>query len=648
MKEQLQLVIDLATNDAVKNVQALKRAGGQLEDGLEDTRTAAQRMADEIDAATSQLISDMEASKRATDALGQALGSELAAKIGQGGIDEFIADLRRAGLTFQEIEGDADRFAQSLKRIDDVTPQVQALDSELGKVRATTDQSRSVMANFTGNALAELPGVSGALGPLNTAIGQFGEYAADGNIKLSSFLKTAGGIGAAALAFQLLTEWAGAAAERQAVVDEQTGAVADSLGQVVDQAAQWETTVVSLADSQAVLSQALVTGSDDAARLANALGAMGLQGRDAYSALSAIKNDPRAALKSFGEQMGLTSDLADKLANAVANSEQQLQEIATYEGTPATVADTFRAAAQAAGLSEQAYTQLYNAAEQLQDSAENTDFSAITTEFLNSQVAAGGAQAAMVDAAEAAAGVSLLEGPVQVYEAFLELAAAADESTTAQDLWQQSVKDAAGEVRTLNEYLSDAINKHRQLAQQQWGVERSTLATEDAYADLVTTQSEWNDGVGDDAAELRGLRDATLDVAEQVVDLSLKQLEAQGINADSVEGAQAQVDELKRLQEQYPLVKDEVQKYIDELLKIPGVVNTELTINGRNPGASEVTGPGGTSMTPTNPDTPRPTEGRAGGTTIIIQGALDPVSVARQVRDLLNDDAIMRGAGVPL
>jgi hypothetical protein len=87
----------------------------------------------------------------------------------------------------------ADTADQAKARMGDLNTGVQ-------RVGDATDRSRSVMANFTGNAMQELPMMSGAFGPLNMAIGQFAEYGAEGNISLKNMAAQAGpmaGIGAA-------------------------------------------------------------------------------------------------------------------------------------------------------------------------------------------------------------------------------------------------------------------------------------------------------------------------------------------------------------------------------------------------------------------------------------------------------------------
>mgnify|MGYP003346537757 CR=1 FL=1 len=134
------------------------------------------------------MVADMKAADRAATALGNAIGPELAGKISQAKLDSFIGQLRRAGLSFDDIEAGAERFAQSLQKMDAATSSFDSVEQAARRTGTEIDRSGGVMANFVGNTLQELPGLSGAFGPLNTAIGQFAEYAAEGGVKMSGLL----------------------------------------------------------------------------------------------------------------------------------------------------------------------------------------------------------------------------------------------------------------------------------------------------------------------------------------------------------------------------------------------------------------------------------------------------------------------------
>lgn len=201
--EEIKLTLDV---DAAAAQTGLKNFGKTLQ-GVEgdenDTRTAGKKMADALHDLAGQMESDFAKSTKASEKLATALGKEGVAAVERQGqsVDDLVVSLRNAGLSYQDIEDDSAALADSLKRVADVGDSIDThVTKNMEKVATETDRSRGVMANFTGNAIQELPGVAGAFGPLNMAIGQFGEYAAEGNIKLAGLAAQAGpmmGVGAA-------------------------------------------------------------------------------------------------------------------------------------------------------------------------------------------------------------------------------------------------------------------------------------------------------------------------------------------------------------------------------------------------------------------------------------------------------------------
>jgi hypothetical protein len=135
-----------------------------------------------------------------------------------------------------------DAVEDALARIDTtVTPSVGSPDvtgaqTELGKVRGSmdgvSDSSRSVFANFAGNAASELPGVAGAFGPLNMAIGQFVEYGSEGNINMKGLLKVAGPMAALGVGFGIISGHMDSIAKKKAFNEKQVDAYAEAIGKV--------------------------------------------------------------------------------------------------------------------------------------------------------------------------------------------------------------------------------------------------------------------------------------------------------------------------------------------------------------------------------------------------------------------------------
>lgn len=235
---QLKIDIDVVTQKAQQHLKEAEKASGELGDGLDDTRTKGQQLADAMELMASITKQEIAEAESAATALANALGPEMVTKLAQGGqsIDGVVADLQRAGLTYQDVRDDADRLAQAVKAVDDARPSIdntrvatQGVGDEMHRTAGEVDNTRSVVANFTGNAVQELPGVAKAMGPMNMAIGQFAEYAAEGNIKLSSFISAAGGLVAAGFAFQGISQHMKNIAENKAFKKEEVEAYTTAL-----------------------------------------------------------------------------------------------------------------------------------------------------------------------------------------------------------------------------------------------------------------------------------------------------------------------------------------------------------------------------------------------------------------------------------
>lgn len=196
-----------AKDDASKVIEKVAKGLDKVGDSAEDAGDAIIRQLNE---AFDKTEAQIKLTASAADKLAMALGPELAQRADT---TALVGEFRALGLTFEQIEAKADQLAATIKRADDVKlsvvrSELGQVDDKMRQVGATTDRSRGVMANFAGNAAQDLPGVSKSMGALNVAVGQFAEYATEGDIKMAQFLKTAAGMavaagGAAALAFVL-------------------------------------------------------------------------------------------------------------------------------------------------------------------------------------------------------------------------------------------------------------------------------------------------------------------------------------------------------------------------------------------------------------------------------------------------------------
>lgn len=207
------------------SAQLAEKLGAKLDDSSDSADALAKVMA----ATADKLEAEMKETAQIAELLGNALGPEMAAKIGQSKIDTIAGEFRAAGLDAKGAEEKIDQLADGVRRLDQVADAAGTLDTKIKDVGKSTDQSRSVMANFTGNAMQEIPGMTGMFGPLNMAVGQFGEYAAEGNIKLGQMAQMAGPMLGVTVAMKLLTDYMKQVAAVKAFNKAEVKAFADSL-----------------------------------------------------------------------------------------------------------------------------------------------------------------------------------------------------------------------------------------------------------------------------------------------------------------------------------------------------------------------------------------------------------------------------------
>ena len=219
----------------------------------------------EIDADVSQalrsfddLLSEVKQIDAAADALAQALGPELAAKADTRGI---VVDLRQMGVELDHIKGNADEFGAKLRELSDADVGGK-LGSSLGtargqmdQLRNSSDQTRSVVANFAGNAAQDLGALGGAAGSAGVALGQFAEYAAEGNIALGGFLKAVGPIAAITAGIALLKYEMGQVAETKAFNKERVQAFADALEDAAVSAEELQEVLAGKGDPRSLMAR---------------------------------------------------------------------------------------------------------------------------------------------------------------------------------------------------------------------------------------------------------------------------------------------------------------------------------------------------------------------------------------------------------
>jgi len=525
------------TLDFLAKTAGLKDAAkltAQLGDELDGTESDAEALARAMNVAADQMEADLRETAAMADRLGAALGPELAAKMGQGKIEGIAVKFRDAGMSVEQVEGNINELAAGIKRLDAVSDQAAASTKRIGEAG---DQSRSVMANLAGNAISEMPLVAGAIGPVNVALGQLAEYAVDGNIKLKNLAMMAGpmlGVGVAiALVGNHMEQVAKTKAFNRAKIDQFTKALRE-----------------------------------------------GATAAEAWDA--ALSGDDKK-IEFIDAATGDVSDFTDELArNGVTWA-----EFKSHLDDGKTSFDAWARGAFGASTEHRDLNKALQTGWQLMD------------QMTEAERRAAAEQTVFGDAAR---------------ESTVKLSAQAEAAKAAKDeLYDLGLRSTAYAITTDSaaesgtafvKVLENQTDAAEDSAASLWDLEESTLAADEAYQDLAA-QTAAIDAIMADATltadekatALRDLRGAQIDVTQALADSAEKFAADKGAVEGSTASYQLQVTALEDMKAKYPLLANEIQRYIDKLNAIPGVKNTQITLNGAGNfsgggGAISVTTPG--------------------------------------------------------
>lgn len=254
-----------AKDDASK---VIDKVGKSLDKTGDSAESLVKQLTKGITSAAEDAESELKAMAQTSEKLAHALGPELADKAGQ-----IVAEFRKVGATFDDIEANVDDVAAAIKKLDAVegtARRVVAPMDDLGtathRVGTEADRSRSVMANFMGNAAQDIPGVAGSMGALNVAVGQFAEYATEGGIAMSGLIASMAPIAASVVLFQGISTYMGDISRKKAFNREQVEGWVQALRDgkteiehirdIVDETGKLETPVFGVEDLVPVFNRA--------------------------------------------------------------------------------------------------------------------------------------------------------------------------------------------------------------------------------------------------------------------------------------------------------------------------------------------------------------------------------------------------------
>ena len=412
------------------SAQLAEKLGAKLDDSSDSADALAKVMA----ATADKLEAEMKETAQIAELLGNALGPEMAAKIGQSKIDTIAGEFRAAGLDAKGAEEKIDQLADGVRRLDQVADAAGTLDTKIKDVGKSTDQSRSVMANFTGNAMQELPGMTGMFGPLNMAIGQFGEYAAEGNIQMKNLAATAGPMLGVAVAMELVSRYMKDVAKVKAFNKAEVKAFSDSLREGANVAGEFrdrleETGKVefhlnrlfggdaldSMARAGVTMDQfsaAVFGGKEGIQRLVDAMKAAGVGGGDLADimlAAQSAQDNYNASVtlatelnKVFGDTDDDVAKSADHLALATEVAARNTRQYKDDADAAAAASDRYRNATEALALllgtldDDEALLNLQQQFDDLKTQAE-ADYAAVAAGSMTAEQAARNHELKMID-----------------------------------------------------------------------------------------------------------------------------------------------------------------------------------------------------------------------------------------------------------
>lgn len=230
------------TGDAKGLKSSAREAGTAVEDMADDVESAGKQMARALEQSAADMIREIDETADAVKAIEAALD----------GVDmdpqQIVADLKKLGLSANDVEAEAEQLVAALKSVDDVKIHAASkgfddLDKALGRVD-DNGRAASTAIGGIGNTVSELPGV-GALGGMAESMGQLAEGALEGDIGLKSLVATGLGLGAVALIAKGITghfeKIAAAKAFREDQVKAWTSALREGetlLGEINEQLAE--------------------------------------------------------------------------------------------------------------------------------------------------------------------------------------------------------------------------------------------------------------------------------------------------------------------------------------------------------------------------------------------------------------------------
>jgi uncharacterized protein Yka (UPF0111/DUF47 family) len=200
-KNDVTISLDLDDRKAQQNLKKLSKEVRGLDDDFEDAESAGKALARAIEQSADDMIDEIDATARAVEAMEKQLdGVDLDPR-------QVVADLKKIGLTADDVEADAEALADALRKADGVKIHAaeagfKDLSQAVGDVDGDIGRTGDTMSGFVAGSVGELPLISEQMGPLSEGLGQLTEGALNGEVAMKGLVAAGLGMGALTLAMQ--------------------------------------------------------------------------------------------------------------------------------------------------------------------------------------------------------------------------------------------------------------------------------------------------------------------------------------------------------------------------------------------------------------------------------------------------------------
>jgi hypothetical protein len=511
-KKSLQAEIDLDTRKAIRGAQDLRQANDDVRESLDDLKSPGKAAADALVAGAERIAEEEAKTEQATKSLGEAL-ERLGAESDS---SASVAELKRLGLTAEDIEADVDELAAAIKRMEDVgkssassvNAEFASIDTTsaedgLRRVGAEGDKSRSVLANVVGNSAQDIGALGGVAGTAGVGLGQLAEYAAEGDIALSGAAGAAIGLTAAitigTLAWQAYNAKSNETAKKTAEVSAEMTDLLGLLDRLRDAAGVNAEEFANVGDA---FTASIVNKLDDKelVKVYRALGEIGRTGKDLGGILIDIERDSKGAMEALALGAGVPAEFARSLAEAVDFGEDWAdirQQLIKDNWSDAEIAK---------------YKSVALALEQLNDEQQNYDVDTVAAGQLALASATDTASAALVKQAEERAKAKDADATAaDVLDEFLILqadnTAKTAEAARVYGDYEKGVREAmaAQDADKVREMTTAQQNQRRAVEETAyaWGVLNGTITDEQTYLRLQQQFDDYKAGLADIDAQVK-------------------------------------------------------------------------------------------------------------------------------------------------